>query len=469
MQMDLIDRTPGLSNKEMWEYCDRLLAVGSKPPVNQPAIDRIERSRDYYKDLYYKEGGHHFEFRDYQLDIIERGTDLLLKDGFVYLAMEVRTGKTLTALGIADRACAENVLFITKKKGIHSIEGDYAIYKPSFYLQVINYESLHTVCDERKWDLIVCDEAHGMGAMPKPSGRAVDVKELIRKCDPMVVLLSGTPTPESYSQMYHQVYGIPLNPFREFKNFYDFARTHVKIKEKKVNGQYIRDYTNGLPSIMEAMAPHIISYSQRDAGFVSKIKEEVVMIEVDQKTRDMVAKLERDLVINGKEEVILADTAVKLLSKVHQLWSGTIKFESGKSMVIDLSKAQYIFDRWGLDKIAIFYKFKEELNALKSVYGSWLTTDVQEFKSDPHKSIALQIVSGREAISLKEADCIVYYNIDFSATSYWQSRDRMTTKDREESLVYWLFAKGGIESDIYQTVLSKKDYTTSHYKKRNKQ
>ena len=106
MQMDLIDRTPGLSNKEMWEYCDRLLAVGGKPPVNQTAIDRIERSRDHYKDLYYKEGGHHFEFRDYQLDIIERGTDLLLKDGFVYLAMEVRTGKTLTALGIADRACA---------------------------------------------------------------------------------------------------------------------------------------------------------------------------------------------------------------------------------------------------------------------------------------------------------------------------------------------------------------------------
>ena len=29
-----------------------------------------------------------------------------------------------------------------------------------------------------------------------------------------------------------------------------------------------------------------------------------------------------------------------------------------------------------------------------------------------------------------------YYNIDFSATSYWQSRDRMTTKNRLESDVY---------------------------------
>ena len=71
---------------------------------------------------------------------------------------------------------------------------------------------------------------------------------------------------------------------------------------------------------------------------------------------------------------------------------------------------------------------------------------------DTDKSIALQIVSGREGISLRQAEALVYYNIDFSATSYWQSRDRMTTKDRLESDVYWVFAKGGIERDIYKYV-----------------
>jgi len=59
----------------------------------------------------------------------------------------------------------------------------------------------------------------------------------------------------------------------------------------------------------------------------------------------------------------------------------------------------------------------------------------------------------------------VYYNIDFSATSYWQSRDRMTTKERLESDVYWIFAKGGIEKDIYKAVTKKKDYTLRHFKR----
>jgi hypothetical protein len=59
----------------------------------------------------------------------------------------------------------------------------------------------------------------------------------------------------------------------------------------------------------------------------------------------------------------------------------------------------------------------------------------------------------------------VYYNIDFSATSYWQSKDRMTTKDRLENQVYWVFAEGGIEQDIYKAVSNKKDYTINHFKK----
>jgi hypothetical protein len=93
-----------------------------------------------------------------------------------------------------------------------------------------------------------------------------------------------------------------------------------------------------------------------------------------------------------------------------------------------------------------------------------LTTELDEF-NNTDKSIALQIVSGREGISLRNAEFLVYYNIDFSATSYWQSKDRMTTKDRLENNVYWIFAKGGIEYDVYRAVTKKKDFTVNHFRK----
>lgn len=489
--LDIIPRTPYYSNKSMYEQMELLKSVvlatttikervGKKYverevlkfKTDQETIDRIVRSAEYYKKLHEEDmkqvkevsvsGG--VQFRDYQTRIIHDGYKILSKHGFLYLAMEVRTGKTLTSLGICARTDAKNVLFVTKKKAISSIEDDYKMMSPFFELVVVNYESLHHVMNDRKWDVIICDEAHSMGAFPKPSSRAQLVKQVIQKHKPKVILLSGTPTPESYSQIYHQVYGIPPNPFNHFANFYRFCDEYVDVKQKKINGLFINDYSRGKDTILEKMEPYTISYTQRAAGFNAITTEEVLEVEMKPATYNLIKKLQKDLVIEGREETILADTPVKLMMKVHQLCSGTIKFESGNSMVIDTSKAEFIKEHFAGCKIGIFYKFKEELSALKQVFGDELTTELGVFE-DTDKSIALQIVSGREGISLRKAEYLVFYNIDFSATSYWQAKDRMTTKDRLENNVYWIFSKGGIESDIYKAVTKKKDYTINHFKK----
>lgn len=402
--------------------------------------------------------------RDYQEYIVKKGTKVLQDKGFVYLAMEVRTGKTLTALSIADRVGAQKVLFITKKKAIPSIEDDFEKLDCAMYLHVTNYESLHKVHYDLEWDIIICDEAHSLGAFPKPSKRARDVKMRIVRSHAKVILLSGTPTPESYSQIYHQVYGIPGNPFQEFVNFYKFAHTHVYVTEKMINSMRIRDYSNGKPTIMEEMKPYLISYSQKEAGFKVQTNERVLEIEMKDSTYKLARLLKKEKVIEGKHEVLLADTPVKLMTKLHQIYSGTVKFESGNAEVLDFTKAKFIANKFKGMKVGIFYVFKAELEALKHAYGDNITTSLAEFETT-NKSIALQIVSGREGISLRQAECLVYYNIAFSATSYWQSRDRMTTKDTLQNDVYWVFSRHGIEKQIYKAVTKKRDYTLSHFKK----
>lgn len=402
------------------------------------------------------------KFRDYQEEIIDKAVDVLQEHRFVYLAMEVRTGKTLTSLGIAEKLGVSNMLFVTKKKAISSIQDDYNKLKPKFHINVVNYESLHKVTGF--YESIVLDEAHSMGAYPKPSKRSKQVKQIVRKQNPYVIQMSGTPTPESYSQIYHQVYFCPLNPFRNYISFYKFSKVYVDVFDKKINALTIRDYSRGKQSIIDEMKPYMISYSQKEAGFKVKTTENVLHVKMSDLTYKLTKKLKKDLVIEGKDEVLLADTAVKLMMKLHQMYSGTVKFESGNAQVIDTSKASFIREKFSQMKIGIFYKFKAELDALKQVYGDDLCTTLEEF-NDTDKSIALQIVSGREGISLKQAKCLVYYNIDFSATSYWQSRDRMTTKDRLENDVYWIFSEGGIEDQIYEAVTKKKDYTLSHFKK----
>jgi SNF2 family DNA or RNA helicase len=403
------------------------------------------------------------QLRDYQKVNVKVALDVLKVNEFVYLAMEVRTGKTLTSLSIADKI-GKNVLFVTKKKAISSIQKDYELLKPGFSLLVINYESLHKLPKD-SWDVVILDEAHSMGAFPKPSKRAKQVKELIRKQKCKVILLSGTPSPESYSQMYHQVYGIPGNPFSEYKNFYRFCDDHVNVTSRKINGFDIKDYSGGKKEILDIMKPYTIAYTQAEAGFESKIEEEILTVRMRPITYSLCSRLKKDQVIEGVDEVILADTGVKMMTKLHQMYSGTVKFESGNSKIIDTTKAEFIRDKFSNNKIGVFYKFKEELNALMEVFGDDLCTQLDHFDVGDYKVIALQIVSGREGISLRNADFIVFYNIDFSATSYWQARDRMTTKDRKINKVYWIFSEKGIERDIYKAVSQKKNYTLSHFKR----
>jgi len=468
----VIERTPGYSNEQMYKQCKLFYDIVFKTEMvkqgrgkNAKMVERrvyesestIEEraisSLKYYKNK--MDNDTTIKFREYQRQIIVKGSEILLTKDFLYLAMEVRTGKTLTSLGIANLLNKKNVLFVSKKKALSSINDDYLALKPDYDIEIINYESLHKL-EDTSFDLIILDEAHSMGAFPKPSKRAKQVRELIKKSGAMVILLSGTPTPESYSQMYHQVYGIPNNPFKDYVNFYKFSKQYVNVKQRKINSLYINDYHDGLKTIIDD--------SQKEAGFKVDTKEHILEVELEPITYKITSQLKRDRVVEGKDEVILGDTPVKLMMKLHQLYSGTVKFESGKSTILDLSKAQFIYDNFWGQKIGIFYKFKEELNALKKIYGEHLCTELKEFDTTD-KSIALQIVSGREGISLRKADALVYYNIDFSATSYWQSRDRMTTKERLESDVYWIFSKGGIEKDIYKAVTKKKDYTVNHFKK----
>lgn len=392
--------------------------------------------------------------RDYQIEIANKGVEILTNNNLVYLAMEVRTGKTITSLEIAKLYGAKNVLFLTKKKAIKSILSDYNKFGYTFNINVINNESLHL--DTGNYDLIISDEHHRCGTYPKPNKVTKLIKQRFAKL-PMI-FLSGTPHPESFSQIYHQFWVSAYSPFKQWNTFYKFASVFVNITQKNFGYAKINDYSDcNYDKIKPFMEQLFITYTQQQAGFTTEVKENVLRVKMSDYTYSLIERLKKDKVIQGKNEVILADTSVKLMSKLHQLYSGTVKFESGETMVIDNSKAIYIKDKFK-DKIAIFYKFKAEYYALKTIYGNELTEDLNEFNTT-NKSIALQIVSGREGISLSNAKYLVYYNIDFSSLSYWQSRDRLTTMNRLSNDIYWIFSENGIEDKIYKAVSNKKNYT----------
>ena len=146
-----------------------------------------------------------------------------------------------------------------------------------------------------KFDVIICDEAHTMGAFPKPSKRAKQVKDLVKKSNAKVIFLSGTPTPESYSQIYHQLYVHPNNPFRSYVNFYRWANDYVKVKIKYIGAMKVNDYSGALKDkIMDAIKHLMISFTQEQAGFSTAVEEAVLHVKMRPLTYRLTEKLKKD-------------------------------------------------------------------------------------------------------------------------------------------------------------------------------
>lgn len=418
-----------------------------------------------------------FKLRDYQVKLSDEIVKRLHTLGIAYLAAQVRTGKTATSLHAA-QVYIENakindplVLFITKKKAISSIMSDAAALDVKYDLIVINYEQIKNLEEYIKKGiaLVIIDEAHSLGRYPKPSIRTKQLKQFIFTRP--VIFLSGTPSPESYSQLYHQFYISSLSPFANYTNFYAWSKDFVNVKQKRYAHGLVIDYSNAIEErVQKAIQPYMISFTQEEAGFTEMVEEEILEVEMEPSTYKLVKNLSDRRVIQNKDgDVVMADTNVKLMQKLHQIYSGSVIIDQPErtTSAFDASKAEFIYSKFAGKKIAIFYKFIGELALIRRYFGSRIVETPEEFRDGGQDAVFVsQIQSGREGINLSTADALIMFNIDFSAVSYFQARARMQSRERTTpAKLYWIFAKNGIEHKIYKRVLNKEDYTISYFKK----
>lgn len=445
------------------------------------------------------------KLKEYQKEKSDKAYKIVMATGMVYIAMEVRTGKTAVSLDVARKLCIDdktvkgnkehfnNVIFVTTKKSIGtktalgSIISDYKDFgfQKYFNIFVVNYESLHKgmginaygdmVAFPLMVDAIIFDEAHKLGTYPIPSDRFMESSSLCNRYKyARVIYLSGTPTPESYSQIYHQIQVTKQwSPYSDnYPTFYKWAKEYVNIKDKYVaTGQKTNDYSEAKDNALDFFNLIKVTCTQKEAGFENTIIEQVVKVKMQKITSDIINKLRKDKVVQGKSGVILGDTPVKLMSKVHQLSSGSVILEpdvlepesKGKKLIIDNSKMDYIKENYVGKKIAIIYVYDCERQMIENYFSS-LTQSPEEFRDNDDKIFYSQIRSVREGVNLSSADYLIMLNIEYSAVSYLQGRDRMTSMTRKkDNNVIWLFSDCGIEHQIYQKVIDKEDFTTKHF------
>jgi len=386
----------------------------------------------------------------------------LQQHGIAYLRGEVRVGKTLTVFDALKRLGVKSCLFVTKKKAITSIEADRDAIGLSEAVTVTNYEQVAKRAN-CFYEVLIVDEAHGIGAYPKPSKRWHDLTAIRYK---YLILMSGTPSPESYSQLYHQ-FRLGRSIWSGYTNFYEWAKAgYVSIGTKYVGtGQQVNDYSNANEArILADIEPLTVTVTQQQAGFTTAIEEQVHMVQMSRRTYRLALRIIKDGVIGRPDcRSVLADTGAKAMSKLRQIYSGTVITEAHGAVIFDNTKAKYIMENFS-GKLAILYCFKAEGDMLRKMFGSLATDSPEHFNANPDAVYIGQILSSREGVNLSTADHLIFIGIDYSALSYLQGRDRASYFGRDRAnRVHFIFAERSVESRVYRSVKEKQTYTLKHF------
>lgn len=387
----------------------------------------------------------------HQVDISSQALDILRKYMIVYLAMQERTGKTLTSILICEQTKCNNILVITKKKALVGWEETLSKYTHNKTYECINYESLHK-CTFTP-DLVIIDEAHSnLGAYPKVGKTWKEVFKFTK--GKPIIYLSATPSAQTYAQLYHQFKLSSWSPWIKYPSFYNWHKDYGIENIIYLGGRQIKQY-NEVKSekVMKEVEHLFISYTRTELGFEHEPNDILHYIDLSSEIREYYNSLLKDRVATVTGTEVIADTVMALRTKLHQIEGATLKQDDKNIFLSKIDKIDYILKTWGdSDNLVIFYQYQNELSLLK-----------QTFKS----ATILQGTSFAEGVDLSMYETCVVYSMDFSTAKYTQRRARQCNMKRDTPIdFHFLLVKGAISEQVYQTVaVNRTNFVDSYFNK----
>ena len=422
----------------------------------------------------------------HQTDISKQAYNILKKHMVVYLAMEERTGKTLTSILVAEQ-CSDaitNILVITKKQAIKGWEDTLKQFQHTKNYKVTNYHQAHKL-KESDYHLVILDEAHCyLSAYPKPSktcevvkgitdpiiirdkvtNKKLNTRNLVKlkpetkakvnviHANPKpIIYLSATPSSNSLSLLFHQFILSAWSPFGDC-DFYEWFSRYGIPKMKYFGGRNTIDYSQIKPNTIEPLYQHLfISYTRQQLGFKHEPCDKTHFVTLHPALAELYNKLAKCGVASYNDIDIIADTPMSELTKLHQLEGGTIKTEEGGITLPWNDKIDYIKQTWGdTDQLVIFYHYQQEKSKLEAAFQN---------------AKILQAVSFAEGVDLSMYETLVIYSMNFSTAQYTQRRARQANYAREKPIeVHYLLVKDGISEQVYNCVAkNKKNFVDKYF------
>lgn len=386
----------------------------------------------------------------FQTELSKQAYTILAKEYIVYLAMEERTGKTLTAILTAEQTSVKSILVITKKKALGGWQETLAAFPHKKRYTVVNYHQAHK---QASHDLIILDESHNyISSFPKAGKLWKEVKALC--IDKPIIYMSATPYGQGPQMLYHQFKLSAWSPWNKYPNFYSWFKTFGKPYQLEINGIKINQYDKCDTDFILGCVDHLfITKTRNQLGFKHEPRDQIHFVELNKSTKDVYNELLEHQIVELRAGTLVCDTKAKLRVSLHMLEGGVAKIDDNRIVLANEEKIDYIKKHFGdHEGLVIMYNYiaeKEKLNAHFT-----------------HARI-LQATSYAEGVDLHKYSDLIIYSQDFSTARHTQRRARQANKNRDTPItVHFLLVEKGLSQQVYKTVsVNKKNFVDSVFKK----
>lgn len=368
--------------------------------------------------------------------------------GIHYLASEERTGKTLTAILVAEKSAAVDILVVTKKKAKKGWDETLAAYPVTCSYTVTTYTQAHNLTP-RRYDLVILDEAHTyISSSPKPS-QAWKLLRPICQGTP-ILYLSATPHPQGYHQLFHQFKLCSYGPWNRYTTFYKWFKDYGIPYTMEINGIEVPQYTRTkAEKVLKDIEGLFTTKTRQELGFEHEPEDVIHWIEPSDALKAVYNILVKKQIVKLSVGTLVCDNKSKERTSLHQLEGGTIKIEDNYFTLPNTEKIDYIKEHFGdRSSLVIMYNFKQELKKLQ-----------EHFK----EAQLLQATSYAEGVDLSMYDDLVIYSQDYSTGRHTQRRARQANMERKTPIkVHFLLMKNAVSQQVYKTVsVNKKNFVDS--------
>lgn len=334
-------------------------------------------------------------------------------------------------------------------------------------IYVMNRENVIWLCDKYKgkplpFDMLVIDESSSF-----KNPQAKRFKALKRHTFDRVVLLTGTPAPNTLMDLWPQIYLLDKGE-RLGRTITEYRRRY--FRPDKTNGHVVFSYAlnPGADSqIYGCITDICMSLKAKDYLTLPDRIDNVIEVVMSDSEKEKYKTMEKEHVLGlGQENEISALNAASVANKLLQMANGYVYDDEGNLVHIHDQKIDRLKELVDVNEgkpMLVFYNYKHDLAAIKEAFpkATELTddNDVADWNKGKIQMLLAHPASAGYGLNLQAGGhIIVWYGLTWSLEQYQQANARLHRQGQTEPvIVHHLVTKGTMDEQVMRSLSRKEE------------